>query len=305
VLERPPVRAGVIGLGVMGSAIAARLLDALGAVVVHDVRPEVSADLVAAGAEAASAPADLATRCDVVVLSLNTADVVRAVVLGEGGLAAARRPAGDRLLVVDMSSIDPQATRRLATEAAGCGIDWVDAPLSGGVPGAREGRLTVMVGGQGADVVRARAVLEHLAVRITHLGPVGTGQLVKLVNQILVGVTFSAMAEAAALVRAAGLSPEPVLAALTGGRADSALLQEFFGKFVAGDLTPTGRVANMVKDLETARDHARGAGVPLPVTSLVSELNRWLVAQGHGDADNAALMGYYDPTLLPHDRRSR
>jgi 2-hydroxy-3-oxopropionate reductase len=301
------VRAGVIGLGVMGSAIAGRLLARLGSLVVHDVRPDAAAALVAAGATVADSAAALAAVCDVVVLSLNTADVVEAAVFAECGLAAGAvgvEGAGEggargHLLVVDMSSIDPASTRRLAERAADCGIAWVDAPLSGGAPGARDGRLTVMVGGDDADVARARGVLDHLASRVTHLGPVGTGQLVKLVNQVLVGISFGAIAEAAALVRSAGLPAEPVLAALTGGRADSSLLQEFFGKFVAGDLTPTGRVANMVKDLETARDHARVAGVPLPVTSLVSELNRWLLAQGLGDADNAALMGYYDARLLP------
>jgi 3-hydroxyisobutyrate dehydrogenase-like beta-hydroxyacid dehydrogenase len=145
----------------------------------------------------------------------------------------------------------------------------------------------------------AERLLSILATRVTHLGPVGTGQLVKLVNQILVGISFSAIAEASALVRAAGLPAEPVLAALAGRRADSSLLQEFFGTFIAGDLSPTGRVADMVKGLETARDHARDVGEPLPVTSRVSELNRCQVAQGLGDADNVAPMGYNDSTLLP------
>ena len=150
-----------------------------------------------------------------------------------------------------------------------------------------------------ADVARARTVLDHLAARVTHLGDAGSGQVVKLVNQVLVGAAFSAMAEAAALVRAEGLDPAAVLGALTGGRADSVLLQEFFVKFATGDLTPTGRIANMVKDLDTARDHGRGVGVPLPLTALVCELNRWLVANGHGDADSAALMGFFDADLLP------
>lgn len=288
-------RVGVVGLGVMGSAIAGRLLDTMGHVTVFDVRPEAAGMLVEAGAASAGTVAELTERSDVVVLSLNTADVVRAVVLGEGGVAGA---AADGLLVIDMSSIDPAATRAVAGEAAAHGVRWVDAPLSGGAPGAREGRLTLMVGGADEDVARARTVLDRLASRVTHLGPVGSGQLVKLVNQVLVGVSFSALAEAAALVRAADLPADRVLEALTGGRADSALLQEFFTKFVAADLTPTGRVANMVKDLETARDFARAENVPLPVTTLVSELNRWLVAQGMEDADNVALMGYYDATVL-------
>ncbi len=139
-------------------------------------------------------------------------------------------------------------------------------------------------------------MLRALATGITHLGPSGSGQLVKLVNQVLVGCTFAALAESAALVRAAGLQPEHVLGALIGGRADSAVLREFFTKFAELDLTPTGRLRNMVKDLESARDYARSADVPLPITSAVSELHRWAVAAGHGDADNAALMHYYRET---------
>jgi 2-hydroxy-3-oxopropionate reductase len=289
-----PMPVGVIGLGVMGAAIARRLLACGAQVVVHDVRAEAGAALAADGARAQGNPASLAAECDIVLLSLNTADVVESVVLGPDGLAAA----GRALLVVDMSSIDPAATRRLATAAAGRGLAWVDAPLSGGAPGAASGRLTLMVGGETGDVERARVVLSLLAARITHLGPVGSGQLVKLVNQVLVGTAFSAIAEAAALVRADSLDARLVLSALTGGRADSAVLQEFFVKFAEGDLTPTGRVANMVKDLDGAREHARAAGVPLPVTTQVGELNRWLLARGLGDADNAALMGYYDPTVL-------
>lgn len=293
-----PTDVGVVGLGVMGSAIARRLLDRTVPLTVHDVRAEARATLAAEGATDAADLAALAARCDVVVLSLNTADVVRRVVLGPGGLLDAPRPGRAPLLVVDMSSIDPVSTRDVAKQAAARGAAWVDAPLSGGAPAAAEGRLTLMVGGEAPDVDRARAVLGHLATRVTHLGPVGSGQVVKLVNQVLVGASFSALAESAALVRAEGLDPHAVLAALTGGRADSALLQEFFVKFATGDLTPTGRIANMVKDLDTARDHARGIGVPLPLTALVAELNRWLVAQDLGDADSAALMGFFDPALL-------
>jgi len=291
---------GVVGLGVMGSALAARLLDRLGAVAVHDVRPEAAGELERSGAWSCPDPASVARECDVVVLSLNTAAVVEDVVLGERGLlAGARGPGRPPLLVVDMSSIDPVATRDLAATAARAGAGWVDAPLSGGAPAALDGRLTLMVGGADGDVARAREVLDHVATRVSHLGPVGSGQLVKLVNQVLVGVSFSAIAEAAMLVRADGLAPDRVVAALTGGRADSALLQEFFVKFATGDLTPTGRIGNMVKDLDTALDHARKAGVPMPLTTLVGELNRWLVARGLGDADSAALMGFFDPGLLP------
>jgi 3-hydroxyisobutyrate dehydrogenase-like beta-hydroxyacid dehydrogenase len=283
---------GVIGLGVMGSAIASRLLETGHSVRVHDVRREAMAELAAAGAATATTPREVAI-ADVVVLSLNTTALVEQVVFGRDGLLSSTR---DGLLIIDMSSIDPGATRDFARRAEQNGAGWVDAPLSGGAPAATRGELTLMLGGTDEHVALATPVLNALASRLTHIGPPGSGQLVKLVNQVLVGCGFAALAEAAALVRAADLPPKQVLAALSGGRADSALVQEFFIKFAEIDLTPSGRVSNMVKDLETARDFARTANVPLPVTTAVSELHRWLIAAGHGDADNAALMLYYANT---------
>ncbi|WP_338681363.1 NAD(P)-dependent oxidoreductase [Streptomyces acidiscabies] len=282
---------GVAGLGVMGSAIARRLLRREHAVRVYDIRPDAVAALARDGALAAKTAARLAG-ARAVILSLNTAEIVEHVVFGPDGVLSA---APDGVLVIDMSSIDPGSTRAFAERAGRLGAGWVDAPLSGGAPGAERGDLTLMLGGDEKDVERARPVLAALAARLTHLGPAGSGQLVKSVNQVLVGCGFAALAEAAALVRAAGLPPRQVLGALSGGRADSALLQEFFVKFAEADLSPTGRVSNMVKDLEAARDHARSAGVPLPVTTCVAELHRWLTTAGHGDADNAALMHYYAP----------
>jgi 2-hydroxy-3-oxopropionate reductase len=242
------------------------------------------------GAGTAATPQALAD-CAAVVLSLNTTALVEEVVFGPHGVLAQDAPG---LLIIDMSSIAPAGTRDFATRAHDRGAGWVDAPLSGGAPAVSRGELTLMLGGTDEDVARATPVLEDLASRLTHIGPAGAGQLVKLVNQVLVGCGFAAIAEAAAMVRAADLPPDRVLAALSGGRADSPLLQEFFLKFAHMDLTPTGRISNMVKDLETAHDYARSANVPLPVTSTVSELHRWLAAAGHGDADNAALMLYYD-----------
>ncbi|WP_188192658.1 NAD(P)-dependent oxidoreductase [Nonomuraea sp. SYSU D8015] len=286
------IEVGIAGLGVMGAAIARRLMKQGRPVRVYDIRPDAVAELSSEGALAAPSPAHLA-ESPVVLLSLNTADIVEEVAFGPEGVLAG---APDGVLVIDMSSIDPARTREFARRAAELGAGWVDAPLSGGAPGAARGELTLMLGGDEEHVERALPVLEDLASRLTRLGPAGSGQLAKSVNQVLVGCGFAALAEAAALVRAAGLPPRQVLAALSGGRADSALLREFFVKFAEFDLSPTGRLSNMVKDLEAARDYARSAGVPLPVTSAVAELHRWLAAAGHGDADNAALMHYYCPT---------
>lgn len=276
----------------MGSAIARRLLATGHVVGVYDVRGEAVAELVAEGATAARTPSELAGS-DAVVLSLNSSRIVEQAVFGHDGVLSDEARG---LLVIDMSSIDPGSTRELAARAREAGARWVDAPLSGGAPGAAAGALTLMVGGADEDVAAATAVLAPLSGRITHVGPIGSGQLVKLVNQVLVGSAFAALAESAALVRAAGLNPEEVLTALSGGRADSAVLREFFTKFAEVDLTPAGRLGNMVKDLETARDFARSENVPLPITSAVSELHRWAVAAGHGDKDNAALMHYYVET---------
>lgn len=283
---------GLVGLGVMGSAIGRRLLDTNNDLTVFDVRSDVMEEFAAAGAQPAAALTDVAL-CDVVVLSLNTSELVEKVVFGSDGVLS---QAMVDLLIIDMSSIDPAQTRAFAERASALGARWVDAPLSGGAPAVARGELTLMLGGDEDDVVEANRTLSDLASTITHIGPAGAGQLVKLVNQVLVGCAFGALAEAATMVRSAGLPPRQVLAALTGGRADSALLQEFFLKFAEADLSPTGRISNMVKDLETARDYARSANIPLPVTTTVSELHRWLMAAGHGDSDNAALMLYYDTT---------
>ncbi|NGY64198.1 NAD(P)-dependent oxidoreductase [Lentzea sp. NEAU-D13] len=280
---------GVAGLGVMGAAIARRLLATGHVVRGFDVRGEAVRALEEEGLAGVPVPADLAA-AGIVILSLNSAGVVDSAVFGAHGVLADPQPG---VIVIDMSSIDPVNTRDFAARARERGARWVDAPLSGGAPAAARGALTLMVGGETEDVVAAQVVLRSLAAQITHIGPSGSGQLVKMVNQVLVGCAFAALAESAALVRAAGLSPAEVLTALTGGRADSPLLQEFFTKFAEVDLTPTGRVRNMVKDLETARDFARTANIPLPITSAVSELHRWAVAAGHGDEDNAALMHYY------------
>ena len=283
--ERPEI--GLVGLGVMGSAIGHRLLDTGHPLRVHDVRTEAMEAFAADGAGTAATPQNLAD-CAAVVLSLNTTALVEKVVFGPNGVLVQD---ASGLLIIDMSSIAPDGTRDFASRAHDRGASWVDAPLSGGAPAVSSGALTLMLGGTDEDVARATPVLEDLASRITHIGPAGA---VKLVNQVLVGCGFAAIAEAAAMVRAADLPPDRVLAALSGGRADSVLLQEFFLKFADLDLTPTGRVSNMVKDLETARDYARSANLSLPVTSTVSELHRWLTAAGHGDADNAALMLYYE-----------
>lgn len=286
----------LIGAGAMGGAIGTRLARTGTRLRVFDLDPAKVAVLVAEGAEAAPSAAAAAAGAGVVVLSLNSPAIVRAAVFGPDGVAAGARPG---TLLIDMSSIDPEATRRLAAEAAAAGLRWVDSPLSGGAPKALLGQLTCMAGGAATDVAEARAVLANVASNFTHMGPSGAGQTTKLINQVLCGLNFLAVAEATALAEAGGVEAARVPEALAGGRADSAILQEYMPRFAARDYRPTGRIDNMVKDLNGAQDLARLTGTAMPLTSLCAEIHRLLTAAGLGAMDQAALMEFWTPHQPP------
>ena len=218
-------------------------------------------------------------------------DGVRGIVFGNDGVAGTAKPG---TLIIDMSSIDPAATRALAEEAEAKSLRWLDAPLSGGAPKAETGTLTVMAGGREADFAAARAVMDHLCANFTLMGPHGAGQTTKLINQILCALNFVAVAEATRLALNAGVDAERIPDAIAGGRADSAILQEFMGKMARRDETPSGRLDNMVKDLNAVQDLARATGTAMPLTAVCAEIHRLLVAAGLGNADNAALMRFFD-----------
>jgi 2-hydroxy-3-oxopropionate reductase len=196
-------------------------------------------------------------------------------------------------LIIDMSSIDPAATKALAADAAAMGLAWVDSPLSGGIPKAATGELTLMQGGASEDVAAAQAILAKVASNQTHMGPAGAGQTTKLINQVLCGLGFLAVAEATALAEAAGVDVEKIPQALRGGRADSAILQEYMPRFATRDYRRTGRIDNMVKDLNGAADLARLTHTPMPLTALCAEIHRMLTSAGLGGEDQAALMEFF------------
>lgn len=286
------MKVAVIGIGVMGSAIAGRLVDCGADVHLHDRQPDAGRDLLARGAQRAQSAAEATAAADVVITSLNSAAIVEAAVFDPGGVAEA---ANSAKLLIDMSSIDPGATSRLAKRLADAtGMGWVDAPLSGGAPAAREGKLTLMLGGDKADVARAEPVLALISARRTHLGPAGAGQTVKLINQILCALNFLAVAEAVRFAEGNGIDATQIPDALAGGRADSRILQEFMAKMARRDFSPTGRIDNMLKDLETAQASALAGRIPLPLTSLATDLHRMLVAGGLGAADSAEYMRLFD-----------
>jgi 2-hydroxy-3-oxopropionate reductase len=282
----------LIGAGAMGGAIGARLVATGTALRVFDLDPAKMAALTDVGATAAPSAAKAAEGAQAVILSLNAPHIVRAAVFGAGGVAEGAAPG---TLVIDMSSIDPEATKALARDAAARGLRWVDSPLSGGIPKAATGELTLMQGGAEADVAEAQAVLAQVASNQTRMGGPGAGQTTKLINQVLCGLGFLAVAEATALAEAAGVEAAMIPKALRGGRADSAILQEYMPRFAARDYRRTGRIDNMVKDLNGAADLARLTHTPMPLTALCAEIHRLLTAQGLGAEDQAALMEFFAP----------
>ncbi len=281
----------LIGAGVMGGAIGARLLATGNDLYVFDPDPARVAALTADGAHAPSTAAAAASNADYIILSLNVAAIVRAAVFGENGVASGAKPGA---LIIDMSSIDPESTKALATDAREKGLRWLDCPLSGGAPKVRDGALAVMAGGDRSDFEESKYVMDHLCANYTLMGENGAGQTTKLINQVLCAVNFVAVAEATQLALDAGVDATKIPEAIKGGRADSAILQEYMAKMAAKDYTPTGRLDNMVKDLNAAQDLSRQTGTAMPLTAVCAEIHRLLTSAGLGGADSAALMKFFE-----------
>jgi len=282
----------VIGVGIMGSAIAGRLIDTGVSVFVYDPEPGKRKALVDRGAHSEGSARSAAAKSSYVITSLNSASIVERAVFGPEGIAAAAT--ADKLLV-DMSTIDSAHTASMAARLEKeTGMGWVDAPLSGGAPAAATGTLTLMVGGSEANFARAEPLLSKLSAKYTHLGDCGAGQTVKLINQILCASTFLAVAEAVRFAEHHGVDATRIPMALAGGRADSRILQEFMAKMARRDFSPTGRIDNMLKDLEMVQTAALAKRIPMPIISLVADLHRILVAGGLGPADSAEYVRLYD-----------
>lgn len=288
-----PTSLGYIGLGLMGGPMALRLAAAGYSLHVWNRSPDKLTALTDAGAQAASSPRAVAANSDIVFTCLTDTDAVEAVVFGADGIAGAAT--ADKTLV-DFSSMRPDKAKAFADRLrAETGMGWIDAPVSGGVPGAANGTLTVMAGGAESDFDRVRPVLAHLAGRVTLMGANGAGQTTKLINQMIVGAGLALMAECCQFAEDAGIDPAKLPEALAGGRADSPILQQFLPRMAARDQDVQGRIAIMVKDLNTVMDTARDLGSSLPLTGLAAEIHKLLVKRGLADADNAATVTLYAP----------
>lgn len=284
---------GLIGLGYMGKPMARNLAAAGATMTVHN-RSRVSVDeLVAEGMASASSPKEVAEASDIIITMLTDTVAVKAVMIGPEGVMSGLS-AGK--LVIDMGTTKVPETRALAELATEKGAMYVDAPVSGGTIGAENGTLTIMAGGAEDAFAHAQSVLAVLGERITHVGPVGTGQVAKAANQVIVGLNIGAVAEALALARRAGADPAKVREALSGGFADSRILEVHGQRMIDSAFAPGAKSTIQRKDMDQALELAEQLGLEMPATSLSRDLYDKLIAAGDGDLDHSALIKAIDPT---------
>ncbi len=286
------MRIGLIGLGFMGKPMARNLARAGALMIVHN-RSRTSVDeLASEGMTAATSPKEVAETADIIITMLTDTPAVETVMTGPNGVFEGLT-AGK--LVIDMSTTKVPATRAFGEGAAEKGADYVDAPVSGGTIGAENGTLTIMAGGSEQAFARALPVLSVLGQRITHVGPIGTGQVAKAANQVIVGLNIGAVAEALALARRAGADPAKVREALSGGFADSRILEVHGQRMIDGAFEPGAKSTIQRKDMDQALELAAQLGLEMPATSLSRDLYDRLIANGDGDLDHAALIKAIDP----------
>ena len=278
---------GFVGLGIMGAAMAGNLLEAEHELVVHNRTRTKAEQLAQHGARVAASPREVAQTSDVVITMLPGPPEVEEVVAGEGGLLEG---AAEGSLIVDMSTSSPLLARQLASMARERGVRMLDGPVSGGDVGARDGTLSIMVGGEDEDFERARPLFEVMGETVVHVGGAGAGQVVKACNQIVVALVIEAVAEALVLGSKAGVAPDRVVEVLSGGLAANKVLDVKGEKFLSHDFTPGGKVEYHRKDLGIALAAGREYGVTLPVTALVEQMFGVLEAKGRGGWDHSALL---------------
>jgi 2-hydroxy-3-oxopropionate reductase len=283
----PDVRVGFIGLGIMGRPMALNLLRAGYLLVVHNRTREKESELVSAGAESATSPRAVASACEVLITMLPDSPDVEAVYFGDDGVLAGAQ-AGQ--LLIDMSSIAPSVARSVCDAAREVGADALDAPVSGGDVGAREGTLSIMAGGSDDAFKRAGPLFDVLGTTVVHMGDAGAGQTAKACNQILVAVTIEAVSEALVLASKAGVDPDRLIEVLSGGLAGNKVMEVRRRNFLEHDFTPGFKLSLHHKDLGIALRTARELGVYVPTTAIVDQMLAALKAAGDGDLDHSALL---------------
>lgn len=284
------MKIGLIGLGIMGKPMAKNLLKAGYDLTVSDLNQASVDEIVAAGAKAAT-NAEIGETCDVVLTMVPNSPQVKAVMLGEDGVAAHMKPGS---VFIDMSSINPVASKEIAAELAKRGIEMLDAPVSGGEPKAIDGTLSFMVGGKKEVFDQYKDILGAMGASVVRCGDVGAGNTTKLANQIIVACNIQALSEALTLAKMAGVDPELVFQAIRGGLAGSTVMNAKAPMMIEGNDKPGFKIDLHIKDLNNALDCAHTVGAPVPMTAEVQEILQWLHSNGKGQADHSAIAQYYE-----------
>ena len=282
------LKVGYIGLGIMGKSMARNIMKAGFEVVVHNRSRQSVNELVGEGAIEAHTPAEVASQVDVVFTNLPDSPDVELVALGKDGIIEG---AHERLILVDNSTIKPATTRMIGDKLAEVGVIMLDAPVSGGDVGARDGTLTIMVGGPEDALQKIMPVLEAMGKSITHVGALGDGQIAKAANQIMVAAQMVAMGELLILAQKAGADPEKVVQAIRGGAAACWALDIKPPRLFVGNRNPGFKAYMQAKDLGIAMDTAREYGVPLPSTAVNTQLFNAMLEMGMRELDNSAVVG--------------
>lgn len=286
------MRLGYVGVGLMGLPMVKRLISRGHSVTAYDIVREKTEAARAAGATAAQSPAEAATGAEVVLLNLPTTEAVEQAVFGERGVASALKPPQ---VVIDFSTVKVDKGKAFGEKLrakTGCG--WVDAPVSGGPPASGSGTLTVMAGGEAAEIARVQPLMADIAGRFTHVGPPGAGLVAKMINQLIVGCGYAVMAEALVLAEAAGIDAARIPDCLAGGHADGSLLQKLYPRMVKRDFAPQGYARQLLKDLEMVNELLGGLKAPAPMMGEALSLYRMLVHRGHSELDAAAVYKLYE-----------
>ncbi len=282
---------GFIGLGIMGKPMAKNLLKAGYSLVVFDLNKAVIEELVQSGAFPAGSSEKVAEATEVMITMLPDSLEVREVIMGKGGVIEGVKPGS---VVIDMSSIDPLVSQEIEKELKKKGADMLDAPVSGGEMGAIQGTLAIMVGGEEKTFNDCMGIFKALGKNIVHVGGIGAGGFVKLVNQIIVALNIAAVGEAFSLGVKAGLDPQVIYQAIRGGLAGSSVLETKAPMIFGRNFKPGFKIRLHQKDLKNALSTAKDLGVPLPLTSLIQQIFTSLIAEERGDEDHSALATFFE-----------
>ena len=285
------MKIGFIGLGIMGKPMAKNLLKAGYELNVYDVNKTAVAEVVASGAKEASSSREAASHVDVVITMLPNSPHVKDVVLGAGGVVEG---IGAGTILVDMSSIAPLVSKEVSAELEKHGVVMLDAPVSGGEPKAIEGTLAIMVGGPADAFAKVESLLGVLGASVTHVGDIGSGNMAKLANQIMVASNIAGMSEALVLASKAGVDPSVVYQAVRAGLAGSTVLDAKAPMGLAGNFKPGFRIELHIKDLQNALDTAEQLEVPTPMSTAIIGMMRELQQDGKGGDDHGGLIQYYE-----------